>query len=182
MTATLQLTESALAPAHPLAPHLVVYSLPGCIKCDMLKRKYSAAGITVVGVALDEHDDAYALFKDRLGISETPVTLVHNVFSSPAYFSGVEPARLREVVAAVQTRREMLTTIDLDGLEAALVEAVPSELSRRPAVSVRDFAGLAQRFSPDERQSAPIGTADVGMPVKVEAGLLATLGLDERTH
>lgn len=73
---------------------LTVYTLPGCIQCDLTKRVLDGAGLPYIVVDLATDPHAVAAVK-QLGYASAPVVVV-----CAASWSGFRPDRIKAVAMA----------------------------------------------------------------------------------
>lgn len=154
---------SGLAPLHSVLPHAVMYTLPHCPSCDRLKVLFKAAKLPVVAVPLDDEPAAYQLFHDELHVKQTPIVLVHNAFTTPAYFSGFSSGLSQLTIKAIRSRlRTLEESSDLASVDlyvadlGAGIEPGQSHPFLRPDVFVSLAAGHLDRPSEQlPRSTAP---------------------------
>lgn len=135
---------SGLAPLHPDLPHAVVYTNPACPNCDRIKRRTAAKGYPLISVSLADHPEAYD-FVVELGARQAPVTLVHNVFTTPVWFAGALPDQVSHLVAGTAERLAHLHNagaVDADEFAAALTGLIDAE-AKVPSVDPGTFAHMA---------------------------------------
>lgn len=144
--AVADLDLTGLAPLNSTIPHAVMYTLPHCPNCDRLKVLFKAARLPVVAVSLADASGPYQLFHDELHVQQTPIVLIHNTFTSPAYFSGFSTELARFTVKSIRARLLALE----DSSELASVDRYVADLGAavepgqsHPFVRPEIFARLA---------------------------------------
>ena len=75
---------------------VTVYSLPDCVQCDRTKKLMDREGIAYEPVALEEHPELAAQFKEE-GILQAPIVVVGN---DGRRWSGFRPDLIKELGAA----------------------------------------------------------------------------------
>jgi glutaredoxin-like protein NrdH len=87
---------------------LTVYTLPGCIQCDLTKRVLDSAGLPYIVVDLATNPHAVDAVK-QLGYTSAPVVVV-----GTASWSGFRPDRIKTVATARATAPATSTDLGCD--------------------------------------------------------------------
>ena len=106
---------SGLAPLHPTLPHAVIYTQPVCPSCNQVKARMFKLGLPLVAVDITDNTAATEQFVDRLAITRTPVTVVHNVFDRPVFFWSVTGLAVDQTKYAARAAAQRLAHLEAAG-------------------------------------------------------------------
>ena len=83
-------TYDGFTPLHPTIPHVIIYTQPGCTSCRALARLLDRKDVPALLIDVTANDAAKAALTE-IKVSSTPVTVAHNIYDKPVYFSGLAP-------------------------------------------------------------------------------------------
>lgn len=112
---------TGMTPLHPVIPHIVVYTQPGCFQCKKIMKTLNEWGIPHLVVDVADDLDARSDLVDNLKIASTPVTVIHNIGepNTSYYWTGIGPDQLRKLREAWPQAIARLSAIDTDLLDHA---------------------------------------------------------------
>ena len=144
-TETLDL--SGATPVHPVLPHAIIYTKPGCVNCGVVKRRSAANGLPLIEIDVADNETARD-FIVGLGAATSPVVIAHNVFTEPVWFAGGAPDQLRYLHGGYAERLTMLEASgDIEGADAyiAALGALCDTETTSPALSMGDYLDMAHQ-------------------------------------
>lgn len=78
-------------PLNPHLPHIIVYTQPGCMPCKVQLLRMKRFNLPALVVDISQDDLAHDYVVNTLRVTQTPVTLVHNVWDTTVWWSGFTP-------------------------------------------------------------------------------------------
>jgi glutaredoxin-like protein NrdH len=85
---------------------LTIYTKPsGCFGCTKTKQKFAGAGLAFREVDITTNQAAFEYITEELGYAQAPV-VVYDKDGTENHWSGLNPAKIEQVIAIEQTRQE----------------------------------------------------------------------------
>lgn len=146
---------TGLAPLHPTLPHTIVYSKPSCPSCDRAKARLFRMGMPAIDIDMTETTEVMDQFAGQLGVTSTPVVLVHNVFDRPVFFWSPAGVALDQIKYSTRACGERLAHMeaagafepdsDADAYITELLDVAQTNDKVSPALTVHQFIELSAR-------------------------------------